>query len=422
MAHPRTMLSYPPPTPFSPTQEDLDSLAASLLQSYREQAERERLSAEEDAREQDELRRAGDLTAWDESYCFRYRFRKFFSDPRLDVKHVFWGSLIAAVVIPFRLSCLPFQLTALIVRRPIRPARGMPSEGASAADAIAAAKPITLPPLRLEVAQIRTFEKLASIVSAYDMSLQRGNELEDDRTPEQKLMAEQYEQGQLLGRCAQISHRLVDPERYAPLKRAASREAADKRRRIHCRERCGVTFKIQPIRTRFISPTISPLDRRQRAADSRIQEREALFTEWAKSVTLGEGLCPSAFSYEYHSPDGKPHTVRILFDLARRTLRITRFEIRHLQRTTSTPEDDYQPDEETGSFERRPSAMLWREFLDYLVNERLDQSPVDLNERPVRPVSWTLDVEFGEYEVHVGDSQTGPRGDQLSLMVGRLIT
>jgi hypothetical protein len=415
------MLPYPPPAPFSPTQEDLDRLAASLLQSYREKAERERRSAEEQARKDAELRRAGDLTAWDESYCFRHRFRKFFSDPRLDVKHVFWGSLIAAVVIPFRLLCLPFQLAALIIRLPMRPARGAPPEGTSSADATGAAQPITFPPLRLEVSQIRTFDKLASIVAAYDQNLQGGNAWEDDRTPEQKRIAEQHDEEQLLGRCAQISHRLVDHERYAPLKRSASRDAGNNRRRIHCQDRCGATFKLQRINTRFISPTLTYQERVKRAAASSRLEREALFTQWAKSVTLGEGLCPSVFRYEYHSPDGKPHTVRILFDLARRTLRITRFEVRHLQRSCSSPEDDYQPDEEIGSFERRPAEKLWREFLDYLVNHRFDQCPISLNEQAVRPVSWTLDVEFGDYEVHVGDSQTGPIGDKLSLMVGRLI-
>ena len=50
------MLSYPTPTPFSPTQEDLDHLAASLLQSYREQAERERQSTEEKALKDAEAR------------------------------------------------------------------------------------------------------------------------------------------------------------------------------------------------------------------------------------------------------------------------------------------------------------------------------------------------------------------------------
>jgi hypothetical protein len=160
------MLSYPTPTPFSPTQEDLDRLAASLLQSYREQAERERQSAAAQARKDAEVRRAKALVDWDESYCFRHRFRQFFSDPRLDVKHVFWGSLIAAVVIPFRLLCLPFQLAALIIRRPMRPARGASPEGASSADATGAAQPIAFPPLRLEVSQIRTFDKLASIVAA----------------------------------------------------------------------------------------------------------------------------------------------------------------------------------------------------------------------------------------------------------------
>jgi hypothetical protein len=258
-------------------------------------------------------------------------------------------------------------------------------------------------------------------VAAYDQKLQGGNELEDDRTPEQKRMAKEYAEETLLGRCAQISHRLVDAERYAPLKRNASRDAAESRRRAHFKDRCGVTFKIQRINTRFISPTLTYHERVNRAAAASQLEREALFTQWAKSVTLGEGLCPSAFRYEYHSPDGKPHTVRILFDLARRTLRITRLEVRYQQRITSSPEDDYQPDEEIGSFERKPSEKLWRDFLDYLVNNRFDQCPISLNEQAVRPVSWTLDVEFGEYEVHVGDSQTGPIGDKLSLMVGRLI-
>ena len=412
------MLSYPTPTPFSPTQEDLDRLAASLLQSYREKAEKERQSAAAQARKDAEVRRAKALVDWDESYCFRHRFRQFFSDPRLDVKHVFWGSLIAAVVIPFRLVFLPFQFAALLIRLPMRPARGAPPEGTSSTDATGAAQPITFPPLRLEVGQIRTFEKLASIVAAYDQKLQGGNELEDDRTPEQKRMAKEYAEETLLGRCAQISHRLVDAERYAPLKRNASRDAAESRRRAHFKDRCGATFKRVMI---FISPT-----KDSRPPNPEI-DREALFTQWAKSVTLGEGLCPSTFCYEYHSHDGKPHTVRILFDLSRRTLRITRYECRRLERKETdnvylrSEAKDYLPDEEIGSFERRPSEKLWREFLDYLVNNRFDQCPISLNEQPVRPVSWTLDVEFGEYEVHVGDSQTGPIGDKLSLMVGRLI-
>ena len=411
------MLSYPPPTPFSPTQEDLDRLAASLLQSYREQAERERQSAAEKALKDAEARRVRGLTAWDESYSFRHRFRQFFSDPRLDVKHALWGSLIAAVVIPFRLCCLPFQLTALIIRRPLRPARGTPSEGASSADA--ATKPTTLPPLRLEVAQIRTFEQLASLVAKYERNLRGDLDQEDHRSPEEVRLDEEGTGDRLLGRCAEITPRLVDAERYAPLKRKASLRAAEKRRRTHFRDRCGVTFKRVMI---FVSPAKNARPPNPEA------DREAQFTEWAKSVTLGEGLCPSTFSYEYHSHDGKPHTVRILFDLPRRTLRITRYECQRLERREvnnvyfRSEAKDYQPDEEIGSFERRPSEKLWRDFLDYLVNERFDQAPVNLNERPVRPVSWTLDVEFGDYEVHVGDNQTGPRGDQLSLMVGRLIT
>jgi hypothetical protein len=55
------------------------------------------------------------------------------------------------------------------------------------------------------------------------------------------------------------------------------------------------------------------------------------------------------------------------------------------------------------------------------IKERLDQRPVCMDEQPVRPAAWTLDVEFGYFEVHVGDGQTGPIGDKLSLMVGRLI-
>lgn len=412
------MLSYPPPTPFSPTQEDLDRLAASLLQSYREQAERERQSAEEKALKDAEVRRVRGLTAWDESYSFRHRFRKFFSDPRLDVKHVFWGSLIAAMVIPFRLCCLPFQLTALIIRRPMRPARGTPSEGASSADS-AAAKPITFAPLRLEVGQIRTFEQLASLVAAYERNLSGDLDQEDHRSPEEVRLDEEGTGDRLLGRCTEISPRLVDAERYAPLKREASRRAAEKRRRTHFKDRCGATFKHVVV---FVSPT-----KNSRPPDPD-QDREAQFDRWVECISSGEPLCPSVFSYEYHAHDGKPHTVRILFDLPRRTLRVTRYECQRLERKEvnnvyfRSEAKDYLPDEAIGNFERRPSEKLWREFLDCLINERFDQAPVNLNERPVRPVSWTLDVEFGDYEVHVGDSQTGPRGDQLSLMVGRLIT
>ena len=412
------MLSYPTPTPFSPTQEDLDRLAASLLQSYREQAEKERQCAAAQALKDAEVRRAKALIDWDESYCFRYRFRKFFSDPRLDVKHVFWGSLIAAVVIPFRLLCLPFQLAALIIRLPMRPARGASPEGASSADATGAAQPIAFPPLRLEVSQIRTFDKLASIVAAYERNLNGDADRQSHLTTEEERLDEERAGDLLLGRCAQISPRLVDAERYAPLKRKASRLASESRRRAHFKDRCGATFKRVMI---FISPT-----KDSRPPNPEI-DREALFTQWAKSVTLGEGLCPSTFCYEYHSHDGKPHTVRILFDLSRRTLRITRYECRRLERKETdnvylrSEAKDYLPDEEIGSFERRPSEKLWREFLDYLVNHRFDQCPISLNEQAVRPVSWTLDVEFGEYEVHVGDSQTGPIGDKLSLMVGRLI-
>jgi hypothetical protein len=409
------MLPYPLPTPFSPTQDDLDRLAEALMESHREEAARKKQAADEQAKKDAEIRRAGDLTARDQTYSFRYRFRTFFSDPRMDVKNVVAASLIATVVISFRLLLLPFQLLELIMRRPTRPAKGAPAEGSTPANS-GDAQPIVIPPLRLELGKIRSFNQLAKCVAAYEQIIGGGNELEDDRTPEQKLMAKQYAEETLLGQCAQISHRLLDADRYPPLKRVASLEAAAKRRRLHFTGRCGVTFK-----HKLIKNFISPIRRGRLPAPTRDLDREALCTQWEKSVTLGEGLCPSTFSYEYHSLDGKPHTVRILFDLPRRTLRVTRCEVRHLQRTSSSPEEDYQPDEEIGSFERTPSEKLWREFLDYLVNNRFDERPINLNEQAVRPVSWTLDVEFGDYEVHVGDNQTGPIGDKLSLMVGRLI-
>lgn len=411
------MLPYPLPTPFSPTQDDLDRLAAALMQSHRAEAARKKQAADEQAKKDAEIRRAGDLTAWDQTYSFRYRFRTFFSDPRMDVKNVVAASLVATVVISFRLLLLPFQLLELIMRRPTRPAKGATAEGVTPANS-ADAQPVVIPPLRLELGKIRNFNELAQCVAAYEQIIGGGNEREDDRTPEQKHMAEQYEQEQLLGRCAQISHRLLDADRYAPMKRAAAREAAERRRRAHFKDRCGATFKQVVV---FVSPT-----KNSRPPDPD-QDREAQFDRWVECISSGEPLCPSVFSYEYHAHDGKPHTIRILFDLPRRTLRVTRYECRRLERKEITSvyfrseAKDYLPDEEIGSFERTPSAKLWREFLDYLINERIDQCPVSLEEQPVRAVSWTLDVEFGDYEVHVGDSQTGPLGDKLSLMVGRLI-
>jgi hypothetical protein len=415
------MLPYPLPTPFSPTQADLDCLAEALMESRREEAARKKQAAVEQAKKDAEIRRAGDLTAWDQSYSFRYRFRTFFSDPRMDVKNAVAASLVATVVISFRLLLIPFHLAALIIQFPLRPVKGAPAEGSTPANS-GDAQPVVVTPLRLELGKIRSFNELAKCVAAYEQMIEGGNEREDDRTPEQKLMVKQYAEETLLGQCAQISHRLLDAERYAPVKRVASLAAAAKRRRLHFTGRCGVTFKHKLIKN-FISPTRrGPLP-----APTCDLDREALFTQWEKSVTLGEGLCPSTFSYEYHSLDGKPHTVRIVFDLARRTLRTTRLEVRHLARKIHNSfyagpnEEDYLPDEEIGSFERKPSEKLWREFLDYLINERLDQSPVRLEEQPVRAVPWTLDVEFGDYEVHIGDNQTGPIGDKLSLMVGRLI-
>ena len=109
------MLPYPLPTPFSPTQDDLDRLAAALMQSHRAEAARKKQAADEQAKKDAEIRRAGDLTAWDQTYSFRYRFRTFFSDPRMDVKNVVAASLVATVVISFRLLLLPFQLLELIM-------------------------------------------------------------------------------------------------------------------------------------------------------------------------------------------------------------------------------------------------------------------------------------------------------------------
>lgn len=401
------MLPNPPPAPFSPSQEDLDRLAKSLLDSYREEDARERQIADLRAAKQ----RTAALLAWDKKYGFRYRFREFSSDPRMDVRTLFLGMAIATVVIPFRLLCLPFQCATLLIRLPFRPAREAPTAET------AKTTPTVFPPLRLEVSKIRTFEKLAISVADYKRRLHGGNDIEDERRPERKLWEDEIAQKQLLGHCAQISHRLVDAARYAPLKRTASLQAAVSRRRAHFKERCGATFKHVRV---FVSPSLNSLPAKPS------QDHEARSTIWARSISQGEGLCPSFFSYEYHDQDSKPHTVRILFDLTRRTLRITRFECQRLERKVlpSPFRDearDYLPDEEIGSFERTPSEKLWKEFLDDLIKDRIDQCPVNLNEQPARMASWTLDVEFGDYEVHVGDNHTGPIGDKLSLMVGRLI-
>lgn len=401
------MLPYPPPAQFSPSQEDLDRLAMSLLDYYREEAARERQIADARAAE----KRAAALLAWDKKYGFRYRFREFSSDPRLDVRTLFLGMTIAIVVIAFRLLCLPFQCVTLLIRLPFRPAR----EAITARTATAT--PTTLPPLSLKVGEIRTFEKLAITVADYKRSLRGGNDIEDERGPERKLREDEIAQRELLERCAQISHRLVDAARYAPLKRIASLEAAESRRRAHFEERCGATFKHVRV---FV--TLKPNSLPAKPS----QDHQVRATSWTKAISEGKGLYPSFFSYEYHDHDDKPHTVRILFDLTRRTLRITRFECQRLERKIlpspfRNEASDYLPDEEIGSFERTPPEKLWRDFLDDLIKERIDQYPVNLNEQPIRTASWTLDVEFGDYEVHVGDIHTGPIGDKLSLMVGRLI-
>ena len=224
------MLPYPLPTPFSPTQADLDCLAEALMESRREEAARKKQAADEQAKKDAEIRRAGYLTAWDKSYSFRHRFRTFFSDPRMDVKNAVAASLVATVVISFRLLLIPFHLAALIIQVPLRPAKGAPAEGSAPANS-GDAQPVVVPPLRLELGKIRSFNELAKCVAAYEQIIDGGNEQEDDRTPEQKLMAEQYAEEALLERCAQLSHRLVDPGRYAPMMRAAAREAAERRRR-----------------------------------------------------------------------------------------------------------------------------------------------------------------------------------------------
>ena len=414
------MFTYPSPTPFSPTQDDLDRLADALMKSHREEAARKKQAADEQAKKDAEIRRAGDLTAWDQTYSFRYRFHKFFSDPRMDVKNVVAASLIATVVIFFRLLLLPFQVTALIVMLPMRPAKGAPAEGSTAANTATDAQAVEVPPLRLELGKIRSFNELAKTVAAYDQSIYGGSEMEDDRTTSQKLQAEQYAQEELLERCSQVSHRLVDQDRYAPLKRSASLEKAQIRRRLHFTRRCGVTIK-------RVMAFVSPVKRAVSPADSGAKRREAQLARWTETISVAGSFCPTVFSYEYHSDDGKPHTVRVIFDLPSRKLRITRYEVRHKERKEymsamfQSEAKDYLPDEEIGSFERTPSEGRWMEFVEYLIKERLDQRPVCMDEQPVRPAAWTLDVEFGYFEVHVGDGQTGPIGDKLSLMVGRLI-
>ena len=414
------MFTYPSPTPFSPTQDDLDRLADALIKSYRDEAEQKRKYAVERSKKDDEKRRVGALQSWDESYSFRYRFRKFFSDPRMDVKNAAAASVVAVVVIFFRFLLLPFQLVALIVRLPMRLARGGQQGGVAPANLAGDASSVELPPLRLELGKIRSFSELAKAVAAYEQVIYGGNELEDERTPSQKLQAEQYAQETLLEKCAQVSHRLVDQDRYAPLKRSASLEEANKRRRVHFTRRCGVTIK-------RVMTFVSPTNRDVSPVDSGAKSREAQLARWNQTISAAGGFCPTVFNYEYHSDDGKPHTVRIVFDLPSRKLRITRFEVRHKERKEFTSSllgseaKDYLPDEEIGSFERTPSEDRWMEFAEYLIKERLDQRPVCMNEQPVRPVSWTLNVEFGYFEVHVGDGQTGPIGDKLSLMVGKLI-
>jgi hypothetical protein len=414
------MFTYPSPTPFSPTQDDLDRLADAIMKSHRDEAERKRGYALEEAKKDAEKRRVGALLSWDETYSFRYRFRKFFSDPRMEVKNAGAASVVAAVVIFFRILLLPFQVTALIVRLPMRPAKGALAEGSTAANIATDAHAVEVPPLRLELGKIRSFNELANAVADYEKIIYGGNEMEDDRSPSQRLQAAQYAETNLLERCAKISHRLVDQDRYAPLKRSTSLDEANKRRSLHFTGRCGVIIK-------QIMVFVSPVKRGVSPADSNAWSREAQLAQWTQAISVAGGFCPTVFSYEYHSDDGKPHTVRITFDLSSRKLRTTRYEVRHKERKEYmssllvSEAKDYLPDEEIGSFERSPSEARWMEFVEYLIKERLDQRPVCMDEQPVRPAAWTLDVEFGYFEVHVGDSQTGPIGDKLSQMVGRLI-
>ena len=404
------MFNLPAPTPFSPTQEDLDRLVAVLTPEHQSLAQ-----AEADG-EMKEFAKVAPQR-WDQRYSFKHRFGQFFSHPGMGIKNVAFRLVVSLFVIFFRLLLLPLQLAILMARLPFRPAKETYHLVMLADRQSQTSRPGTFAPVRLDRDSIRSFDDLTDKVISYERMLEYANYGSSRKMD-------------LLAICAEISPRLVEPHRFANLKRNLSIKAANERRHGHFVGKAGVTFR---------EPEISP-QLPQRAFINRLtleqqeaketRERKALLDFWVTSVSVSDGFCPFSFRYEYHEVDARPHTVRIIFDFTSRILRISRHEVRHLEREEgmstllkwkATTSPDYLPDEETGHFERKPSARLWQDFAEHLIAEKMHERSVSLNEAPVRQASWTLDVEFGDYEVHVGDSQTGPIGDKLSLMVGRLI-
>lgn len=405
------MLNFPAPTPFSPTQEDLDRLVAALT------PEHQRLAQAEADGEIRELAKVAPQR-WDQRYSFKHRFGKFFSHPGMDIKNVALRLVVSLFVIFFRLLFLPLQLAILIARLPLRPAKETYHSVMLADRKRQTSRPDTFAPVRLDRDSIRSFDDLTDKVIHYERMLEYANYGSSRKM-------------ELLAICAEISPRLVEPHRFANQKRNLSIKAANERRHGHFVGKANVTFieqEIAPVRLGRAFINRLTLEQ-QEAIETR--ERKALLDAWATSISVDGGFCPYSFTYEYHAVDAKPHTVRIVFDFTSRILRISRHEVRHLERVPgfstyqkwkATPSPDYLPDEETGHFERKPAGKLWRDFVDYLIAENMHERNVNLNEASIRETPWSLDVEFSDYEVHVGDSQTGPIGDKISLMVGRLIS
>jgi len=404
------MYNFPAPIPFSPTQDDLDRLVAALTPEHQTLAQ-----AEADG----EIRELAKIAPqrWDQRYSFKHRFGKFFSYPGMGIKNGAFRFIVSVFVVFFRLLFLPLHLAILISRLPFRPAKDTYHSVLLTERRGKSSRPNTFAPVRLDRDSIRSFDDLADKVISYEQMLEYANYGSSRKMD-------------LLAICAAISPRLVEPHRLANLKRNQSVKEANKRRHEHFVGKANVTFiekEIAPVRLGRAFINRLTLEQ-QEAIETR--ERKALLDAWATSISVDGGFCPYSFTYEYHAVDAKPHTVRIVFDFTSRILRISRHEVRHLEREEGgatfhkwkiTTSPDYLPDEETGHFERKPAAKLWQEFAEYLIADKMHERGVSLNEAAVRDVSWTLDVDFGDYEVHVGDSQTGVIGDKLSLMVGRLI-
>lgn len=404
------MLKFPAPTPFSPTQEDLDRLVAALTPEHKSLAQAEAEG------EMKELAKVAPQR-WDQRYSFKHRFGRFLSHPGMGIKNVAFSLIVSLFVVFFRLLFLPLQLAILIARLPFRPAKDTYHSVMLAERRGQSSRPGTFAPVRLDRDSIRSFDDLTDKVISYEQRLEYANYGSSRKMD-------------LLAICAKISPRLVEPHRFANLQRNLSIKAANERRHGHFVGKANVTFRepeISPGLPQYAFINRLTLEQ-QEAKETR--ERKALLDFWATTVSASDGPCPFSFRYEYHEVDARPHTVRIVFDFTSRILRISRHEVRHLEREQGSStylkwkvatSPDYLPDEEIGHFERKPSAKLWQDFAEYLIAEKMHERGVSLNEEPVRQASWTLDVEFGDYEVHVGDSQTGPIGDKLSLMIGRLI-